>query len=328
MLSQISIIGCGNIGRRHLQSCLNLGGSAYEITILEPQELMVEKARAMVGASNTNVSVSFVSSIEDLPELIDVAIIATSSDVREDIVAALLKLKAVKYLILEKFLFQSANAYEHIGSLIARTGVPTYVNCPTRIWPVFQTLAQVMRGETVTSIQYDSVGGDIGCNGIHMLDLLSFLVGSENYEIERFQLLDYRPAKRAGYLKLAGILNGAFRVHGRTIPFQITAPEGEYAGGVTSVELAGKGPIQCREDGANVVVSGAGAPPTMLQTDWAAPYQSTLTSMYVERLIADGEIGLPTYNTSMRMHLSLLKQFLNALNAEGVLDDPLKCPIT
>lgn len=326
-MNSIAIVGCGNIGSRHLQSCLELDASIYEIFVSEPDQAMKEKAQQIVKASGSALGVSWLDNIDQLPSKIDVVIVATSSKIRKDIALELLANKQVKYLILEKFLFQDALSFSQVEIAIDKAKVPTFVNCPTRIWPIYETIAAELKGKTISRIQVDAPGLDIGCNGIHFVDLIAFLLNSDDYQIEAFKLLDYQAAKREGYLQLSGNLSGNFKSLSGVVPFKVEAPEGTFTGSVLTIDIEGEGDLVCKASGANISVFGS-FPRSFSQTNWDMPYQSTLTAACVVDMLTYGRSKLPSYATSKKLHLPLLNHFLDALNEQNALSNPNICPVT
>ena len=98
----ITLIGCGRIGERHLESLLTLD-EKFNIQVYDK---FVKKDSDM-----------FVNEIEDLNDNIDICIIATKADIRKSLVDELLTKKNVKYLILEKVAFQSIKDFDTIHNL-------------------------------------------------------------------------------------------------------------------------------------------------------------------------------------------------------------------
>ena len=325
----IALLGCGNIGRRHLQSLMDLEARHHELYVLEPDLNMVDLAKATIEAAKTDLPVHFVSADEELPNGIDIAIVATNSLVRRDVSFKLINNHRVRCLILEKFLFPRVEDYSVISDALREHDVVAYVNCPTRIWPLFQALSRECKGRKISKLRYDGIGADIGCNGIHMFDLLSFLAGATEFEIDGFQLLDHGPAKRDGYMRLGGVVSGRFRKGcGSSIPFTINAPEGSYSGGVTNIEFDDGGVIECKESGTKIVVTGSGVPDALALSTWSIPFQSELTAGYGREFLAHGATELPDYETSQKLHLGLLEQYLHALNERSLLQDHQYCPVT
>jgi predicted dehydrogenase len=280
-----------------------------------------------VKESGHRTRVTWIENVDDLPAEVDVAIVATSSDVRKDVVLELLRIKKINYMILEKFLFQDIGSFYKVEGAIEKAQVPTYVNCPFRIWPVYQAVAKELQNEKINSIQIDIIGDDIGCNGIHSIDLVSFFLNSTDFEINSFELQESIEAKRAGYLQLAGIIQGNFTNKMGETPFEIDASKGVYSAGTSIFNVAGKGDLICTWRGSEIELSGS-YNRSFEKVIWDVPYQSALTSLCVQSLIDTGELSLPTYQASKDLHIPMLTSFLLVLNENNALSDPDVCPIT
>jgi len=120
-MKRICIIGAGNIGSRHLQGLKKIT-SPLSITVFDPSAESLSTARQRYDQipSSLNHEINFLQTMEDLPKNIDLAIIATSSNVRRKVTEELLKNSTVKYLILEKILFQKAQDYKAIKKQIKK----------------------------------------------------------------------------------------------------------------------------------------------------------------------------------------------------------------
>ena len=112
---KIVIIGSGQLGSRHLQALSLLDRPAL-IFVVDPNEdslkLAEKRFLEISNAGNRIVDVKYCSSIDKIPNHIDLAIISTNSDIRRAIIENLLNCCRVNYLILEKVLFR---IMEHRG---------------------------------------------------------------------------------------------------------------------------------------------------------------------------------------------------------------------
>src|SRR3989338_236575 len=104
---EIYIIGAGQIGSRHLQA-LKKVSLALSVKVIDPNPESLKIARERYDNAPPGQfehKVDYRTKIPKYSDPIDLAIIATRSDVRAKITADLLKSAKVKYLILEKILF-------------------------------------------------------------------------------------------------------------------------------------------------------------------------------------------------------------------------------
>ena len=111
---QIAIIGAGQLGSRHLQALARLT-TECEITVIDPslESLAVAKQRFEEMPVNKAVCVvGYGTSVDELPVELDYVVVATGADVRLKVLQSLLARSTVRYMLLEKVLFQRLGDYE------------------------------------------------------------------------------------------------------------------------------------------------------------------------------------------------------------------------
>src|SRR5690606_19669685 len=126
-----------NLGSRHLQG-LAKSRNILAIECFEPNKSNIDQAleRFKEIGVNPNITLKFVDNMESLSDNIDIAIIATNSDIRATVVKELLNNKNVNNLILEMVLFQVILSYTEIEDLVLEKGVNVWVNHPRRIFDI------------------------------------------------------------------------------------------------------------------------------------------------------------------------------------------------
>lgn len=157
----ITIIGAGQLGSRHLQG-LALIDIPVNIQVLDTSltSLEVAKERYNQMALNDSIkSISFLQSIDDLPTKLDLVIIATNANVRCFIIKELLAKRTVSDFVLEKVVFQNVSDFEDVTKLFADKGIKAWVNCPRRMFPFYKELKSKLSNDGPISI---SVQGGIG----------------------------------------------------------------------------------------------------------------------------------------------------------------------
>ncbi|XP_077990927.1 uncharacterized protein LOC144445258 [Glandiceps talaboti] len=210
----ILLVGVGNIGVRHFQSLLKLKG-AVDITIVDPYGPALQRAMKMYESETSKNRQSRVNFLETLNVVsmgtqFDVGIIATAADVRRMVVEDVLICCKLRYLILEKVLFQTSEDHKEVSKLLQKYDVTTYVNSQWSTFPLGKYLKKKFKPPVNMLIQ----GNDWGlcCNSIHFLTLSSFLNDGADISIDGTSLLPgYRPSKRQGFVEIFGELIGKFR---------------------------------------------------------------------------------------------------------------------
>lgn len=206
---KILLIGAGQLGSRHLQSCLKLKTSATIYVVDECEDsLELTKTRANEIDSSVSHDTIYSKNLPDLKENhIDFLIIATGAGPRLLILDSVLQKYTIKFAILEKVLFQDLESYKKAKDLLNLHQVRCFVNCPLRAYPVFKQIkSQFISKENPTTIEYK--GGEwigLACNSIHYLDLMNYLTSELLIDIKIDNLDDgYIPSKRPGNVEFTG----------------------------------------------------------------------------------------------------------------------------
>lgn len=324
----VALIGAGQLGSRHLQA-LTLIDRSINIQVVDPnrQSLKTAQERFLQMQDHHKVAnLSFFQDINLLNEKIDIAIIATSSDVRRQVIEELLQGKRVSSLILEKVLFQRLNDFDEVGSLLRRRNIPAWVNCPRRIWPFYMSLKeQLVVGEKIDFLVTGS-GWDLGTNAIHFLDLFAFLTDENDFAISSGYLNDsIIESKRKGYYRFSGTFQG-FSKKGSS--FGITS----YANGDAPIQLLISGDkFHCvirESDGSGFVKLASSATKWEWEEfEFAIPLQSQLTHLAVQEILDEGKCGLTPYLESCKIHFPFLQLLIRHHNSITGQEGEV-CPIT
>lgn len=322
----IAIIGSGQIGSRHLQA-ISLIDRPVSVQVVDPdaESLKIAKERFIQCGISVNVlNLDFLESISDLSDDLDLVIVATGAKVRRPVVEALIAQKKVRYLILEKFLFQKTEDLKYIKELLYNAGVKAWVNCPYRMVPFYKELKT--KFEKITKFDY-SVSGSligIGCNAIHYLDMLAYFSGQSDFKLFNDALdKDVIPSKRHGFIEFTGTLHGV-SIEGSH--FALTSFGHGEAPVVISIVTE---TLRCliRENEAKCWMSEASTNWVWQEIDFVIPYQSQLTHLAIQNILDTESCDLTTYEESSRLHAQLLKTFSKHLHENSVLEDGA-CPIT
>lgn len=322
----VLIIGAGQLGSRHLQGVLKVEGHLI-VTVLDPSEdsLNVAKTRALEVTHQHKLS--FVQTWETLPNEFEIVIVATGANVRPMIVKNLLSKIKVKFLILEKVLFQDLKSYEEIGNLIKEQKVSVWVNHPRRMNEGYQKIKQLIEQDK-SQIQFSVAGGDwgLGCNGLHFIDLLSYLSGSEIDAIDT-ECLDNSviESKRANHVEFTGTIKGT--TNNRSF-FTITSFS-NILSPITIFIATAKKRWKIEEGVINQIslLEFVNGKAIQKEETVAMEFQSSLTTKLIDSLLESGNCELPTYQQSIASHIPFIKSFLAKYNQLTGLNTS-SCPIT
>jgi hypothetical protein len=219
----------------------------------------------------------------------------------------------VRYLILEKVLFQKIIDYKAVSDLLSQKGVAAWVNCPRRVWPFYRELRDKFCG--VENVDYTVSGSNlgIGCNAIHYIDHMAFLTGQDKFTFYGDQLdVDIIPSKRPGFIEFTGTLSGR-----STDKSQITLVS--YKGGNAPLL------IQINSDNVRcIIMEDRGIAWVSQKSDWewqeikfSVPYQSRLTHLIVQQIMDTGSCGLPVFEESCKLHVPFLEVLIAHLRKQG-----------
>ena len=316
----VALLGAGQLGSRYLQGLAAVTQYALRIWVCDPRGEARERAWVRwceVGGEETGHEVRFVDQVEDLPREIDLAIVATTADLRPGVVEALAGRARVRYWILEKVLAQSLEDLERLRAAVAGSE-GCWVNTPRRLMRWHRELKR--RVEEAPSLRVERSGLQWGllCNAIHFLDLVAWMTGEEVVTVRRGDAgLRWVEAKRPGFLEAEGELE--IRFSGETVLSLSVDPEA--AGG--TLTLVGGDEVYRLDE-----AQGKGWSPLNNPLDGQLELQSQLTAPLVERLLAHGTCDLPTFEESAPLHEQFLKGVLHEWNLDHPHSPATSLPIT
>lgn len=187
-MQKILVIGCGELGSRHVQSLCKDGYSslAREIHIVDNNDASINLTKQRVASVSSifKYVLFYSSSIDNLTEQdFDLVIIATSASNRLVIIKDILSKLTFKHLLLEKVLFQNASELVEAKRLIHEKGINTFVNCPRRNFGHYKKIKEIISGQARIDIKVKGSNWGLACNSIHFIDLWFFLAQPSNYNI-------------------------------------------------------------------------------------------------------------------------------------------------
>lgn len=313
----VVIIGVGALGKRHLQSIMH---SKYEMKIycIDLYE------HALDGFLDENKSenkeVFFSTSMDIVPNEVDFALLAMSSNGRREMFERLIERATVKYVVFEKVLFQRVEDYYAVEEQLQEHNIKAWVNCGRRMQEFWIDLKKEI--DTADTFEYHVAGGRwrMASNTIHMLDAIAYLAGCDDIKLLDLNLKnEIIESKRQGYKEFFGTVSGkcgkcdAFSLscYDTDLPriIDITTPICRYRINETIGEC-----LKTTIDGKDV------------KTNFTVKLQSQLTETYIESLFETGTLALASFEESMKIHLSLIEPLIDFFVRNGM--EERLCPIT
>jgi hypothetical protein len=325
-MHKILLIGAGQIGNRHLQGLLKIG-LPVSIDIVDPSIENRKLAAERAGQIETNRNVKQLRFLESLNNIeydkADLAIIATNSDVRAEVVSKLIDRVRVQNFILEKIAFQSTTIFKQQLSLLEEHSVKAWVNCPRRIYPFYLSLRERLYGKGKISVIVSGGNWGLGCNSLHFIDLFTFLTGNQEIASD-YVSLDHEilQSKRAGFVEFTGRMGfsnkggdlhlGSFNEASLPVLIEVISNEGRWL-----ISEANSIVISFTEESRFY--------PEIATIRF--PFQSELTNLVAEEIIKTGNSGLTDIGESFLQHNVILPLFNDQLfAANGIRNE--NCPIT
>ena len=175
-MKSIIIIGCGNIGFRHLQSIIK-SKKNYNIFVIEKDIIQLNKLKRYIKKKNK--LVKFFNNLDHLDcKVFDLAIFCTNSDIRFLLLKIFLKNNKIKFIIFEKIAFQSNHQFKIVNNLLKKKKIVAWVNCPRRYYSFFKSIKKKYYYNKFFKLEFCSKKWNMGSNAIHFIDLFRFYCSS------------------------------------------------------------------------------------------------------------------------------------------------------
>ena len=315
-MNNVAIIGVGALGKRHLQSMMELQKTHNIYAV----EVNAESVKAL---KTEFPQVIFLSTVKELPKEIEAVVIATNSNTRRFIFEELVSNSRVSYIIFEKVLFQKEDDYFFVQNKLQDLGIRAWVNCARREWESYKEFRKEI--EESKEFHLYAVGGKwgIGSSGIHMLDLIEYLSG---HEIESIQVdkLDHgiEESKRKGFYEFYGTITGR---SGKCKNYNITCINESVL--PFRIEITTESKRYMIDEVHNFILeSSSDSQWEWEKNEFKQVYQSQMTGRVIKSIIETGKCNLSDFDSSMKLHLKLIKALLPYFISNGWEEE--SCPIT
>lgn len=314
MFKSVCVIGAGNIGSRHLQGLAKVS-QPLSIQVIDPSAdslVLAQKGYEEVKGHSKH-QLSFLKDITHVSPNIDLAIIATSSNIRSLVTKQLLDNSSVRYIIFEKILFDKRSQYKEVAKLLAQHNCKAWVNCSMQTDPFYTGLKKYFTNQPITYIVHGSLNG-LMSNTIHYIDHIAYLTDCYDFTIDT-KGLNPQPikSKRKGFLELVGTLNIYFK---------------DGSQGVFICYPAGNAPFTIEILSPNhrfivrVLENKSYFSSVDLNWEWKLKkttilYQSQMTNHVTSSILKTGSCSLTPFKTSVKLHLALFDSITEFLNAHS-----------
>jgi len=317
----ISIIGCGEIGSRHLQAVLKLP-FPLNVNVVEPSEIAQKKAISRLSEikfDNGN-TINWYKSINELDSKSDLSIIATNSLDRVSLISSLLQKNHSRFLI-EKMVCQSDEEYEKLVSSFEKYGAKGWVNTSRRYFESYEKINNMIKTNKPLVMNIVSGNYGLGSNAVHFIDLFLWLSKNTNIFLNGDYLTNTLfPNKRGkSFVEFAGTIIGSNDDSILSISF---LPEANLPYVINIVQ-----------DNLNVMINESTNQGTFLindnseQFEFKVEFTSVTTTKIAFDILKSDTCKLPTLKELKNTHTQLFKIF-NSHITKITNEIPNLCPIT
>jgi len=327
MARHVLIIGCGQLGSRHLQAVVSLPDvQSIDVFDPHPEGLHLGQTRVNEVADRKVQNIRWLSRLDDAKPNGDLCIVATRADVRCGLVCRAASEKGYHSFLIEKIVAQSVAEYIRLIEFSESLKLSIWVNCKTRAHWSHQRVKS--RLDPNAPLVLTAQGGNHGLanNGIHAADLFAFYDDAEAIECLNVQIdPELQPSKRGiDMFDLSGTMLGRSR---RGSQFLLNYSGEQNGPGYFTVVSAN---YRALIDDSKKAFYESTA-----ETGWVwtpVPFNvdlnvSAMTRAFAENIFANGQCDLPTLTQCYPAHefiLTALQPHFNVLL--GV--DADHCPVT
>jgi len=324
MTKKIVLVGCGNVGSRHLQALANLPFN-IEVSIVEPNKQAQELGKSRLNEvikDEFDYKFLWYDSINELSSGSDLGIVATTSVGKVEIINQLIDL-GIKRFLVEKIVCQSTEQYDKLLSVMKSNNAKGWVNTNLRCFQAWQKIKEFFQDSDIMhqSIIAPNTSGP-STNAIHYVDLFSFLTGDYNVKLNGDLLLkQFFPNKRGSHFKeFAGTIVGTTK-NGSTLTMTFL-PNSNIP---NIINVAGKDKHIFVDE-----FNGRGFDLTKNQPlDFQCQFEhvSTLTTKIATDILNNDDCRLTSLEDSYPLHRELFQIFNDHIKKVSNEDVKL-CPIT
>ena len=325
---RVLIVGCGQLGSRHLQAVASLS-MVTEIEVVDPSPEALELGRQRLAELPRDKSPSHVrwlASIGEATKQGDLCIIATQAQERCKALREVADTLGYSAFLLEKIVAQSIEELEASAGFATSRGLSVWVNFLERGIPFYRRVKE--RLSPVDPLIFSATGGNffLATNGIHSVDLFAYYDECTRIEGAGARVDPIlHPSKRGeGLYDLTGTLHG-YTEKGSSLTISYIGADSPWF----HISIASRG-YRCFVD------HGTGwACESDSESGWEwrkVPFEGSMlvsqtTREFATGILTSGHCALPTLEESLVSHRFILGQLQPHFC--GLLGRPIdRCPVT
>jgi hypothetical protein len=322
----IAIIGCGNLGKRYLES-LNQIDLKLNIFIVDPNDSNLNSVKQTVENQKAFFihSYIFYKELISLPNYINLVIVATPSKGRLDILDYLIKNILFNNIILEKILFDNLLHYSLAFKIESKFKSKIFVNCPRRLYDSYKNLKSNIINENIIDISIEGHNWNFSSNLIHFIDLSYFLIDrkvtTEDNSTIKFDK-NFIASKHKGFFELFG----EFKILVNSVPISIKCNNLDNFPSNFIISIKTNKKIYKIDEKKQTICIINLEDSTINESIFNVEYQSFLGNKLIKKLLLHNHCDLVSLDESLRQHKLFVNDFSNYFFMKGF--EFNLCPIT
>ena len=325
-MARVLIVGCGELGSRHLQAVAALP-EVTTIDVVDPRPEALERGRQRLAEAADRAPALAVRWLTTLPQdqcAAALCIVATRAEQRCALVQQVATQLGVRQFLIEKVVGQSVAEIEALSAFANERGLLIWVNCKARAYPFHQRAKQrFVAGEPIS---FSVIGGNHGLasNGLHLVDLFAFYDGCRHLENAGSVIDPILHRTKRGLYDLSGTLH-AVSEHGSHLTLSYAADHEQ-----SELIMVSNRRYRCLVDHVQRWAAESDE-----ASGWAwrpVPFEgnlmvSNMTKTFVRDILASGRCELPRLEDALVAHRFVLSElrphFSRLMEREVEL-----CPVT
>lgn len=176
MSKKILLVGCGQLGTRHLQSMASMEEVAeIQVVDINSSSFELGKLRLKEMADlNPKIQINWTVDLNKISSSWDLCVVATQAKGRSELIKRIASSGRVTNFLIEKIVTQSLEEYEDLLRFADNLRLSIWVNCKTRTYQIHKYIKS--RLDVEQPILFYVIGGNHGLanNGIHEADLFVY----------------------------------------------------------------------------------------------------------------------------------------------------------
>ncbi len=208
---RILLVGCGQLGSRHLQAVAGLPQvTTIEVVDPRPEALALGRERlGEVAGRSPSTEFRWLTSLQDATPDGDLCIVATQAQGRCQLVQEIVRRLGYRRFLLEKIVGQSIGEFDELLAFSKASNLSVWVNLKTRAYQIHQRIKQQL--DPHDPIMVSITGGNHGLanNGVHGADLFAFYDEASQILSTGSQIDTMLHRTKRGLFDLSGSLEGA-----------------------------------------------------------------------------------------------------------------------